>query len=72
MLIAIEALQKEGSKEGKYRWAFAPMTSWPLKGYLNGKQVYDKPGVRNNSPENVFFMCDLKGTPSYVEAKDPQ
>ena len=72
MLVAIEAWQKKGSEGGVYRWAFAPMTSWPLKGYLNGKQVYTKPGVRNNQPENIFFMCDLKGSPDYVGTEGVQ
>ena len=67
MLITIEAWQTKEDKEGTYRWAFAPMTSWPLKGYLNGKEVYNKPGVRNNVSENIFFMCDLSGSPDYVK-----
>lgn len=66
MLIMIEARQDMETKTESYRWALAPMTTWPLKGFLDGELVWDKPQVRDNKPSNIFFVCDLKGSPPEI------
>lgn len=55
LLILIES-RRDGQGASQYYWALAPVTSFELRGYLDGKEVWHKPAMTSNLPTDVFFQ----------------
>ena len=63
MIIMVELREDKQSKKREYHYALAPMTSYELRGYLDGEEVWHKPRQSSFATSDVFWVRNLRDTP---------